>query len=52
MSLPLTLGGQKAKKFKKTNWDMFYGTPCTIKTEFKILKIYRVMNDFKKNWKF
>ena len=34
MSLLLTLGGQKAKKFKKINWDMFYGTPCIHSSHF------------------
>ena len=33
MSLLLTIGGQKAEKLKKTNWNMFYGTPCTFRTE-------------------
>ena len=28
MSLLLSLDGQKGKKLKKTNWNMFYGTPC------------------------
>ena len=29
MSLLLTLGGQKAKKLKRTKWGVFCGTPCS-----------------------
>ena len=32
MSLLLTLGGQKAKKLKKTKWGVFCGTPCMLIT--------------------